>query len=76
MNSLIREFPWTSIIKVRDLHPKDHKSFISTYKGAKSLLKSKYLAFGTTKIWESERAGELWVDHCVEGSVGAEFDKL
>jgi nicotinamidase/pyrazinamidase len=76
MNSLIREFDWTSIIKVRDLHPKDHKSFISNFNGAKSELKSKYLAFGITKIWESKNEGEFWADHCAEGTVGADFDKL
>jgi nicotinamidase/pyrazinamidase len=54
------------IIATQDWHPKDHGSFASNHTGKKP--------FEKTTLSGLEQI--LWPDHCVQGTVGAEFSKL
>jgi nicotinamidase/pyrazinamidase len=54
------------IIATQDWHPKDHGSFASNHPGKKP--------FEKTTLSGLEQI--LWPDHCVQGTVGAEFSKL
>ncbi len=63
INELAKKF--TNIILTQDWHPKDHISFASTH-GAKPFT-TMQVSYGTQ---------ELWPDHCIEGSKGAELNAL
>lgn len=51
------------IVVTQDWHPRGHGSFASSHEGASP--------FGTTEM--SYGTQVLWPDHCVQGSVGADF---
>lgn len=51
------------VIFTQDWHPKDHKSFASQHEGKK--IGDAYQTEGIGPI--------LWPDHCVQGTIGAEF---
>ena len=61
INSLARVF--SHRIPTQDWHPADHRSFASNHPGA-SVMQTAVLDYGPQV---------LWPDHCVQGSVGAEF---
>ncbi|GAA5872482.1 hypothetical protein JCM1840_006074 [Sporobolomyces johnsonii] len=67
---LLDEGNWTLVVASQDLHPRSHISFASRH-GVEP--------FGTTTV-RHPRTGEevkqeLWPDHCVEGTRGAELDE-
>ena len=51
------------VILTQDWHPHDHSSFASQHDGLD--------AFSTTTMDYGEQT--LWPDHCIQGSIGAEF---
>lgn len=51
------------VVVTQDWHPRGHASFASSHQGA--------APFGTTRMPYGEQV--LWPDHCVQGSVGADF---
>ena len=51
------------VILTQDWHPHDHSSFASQHDGLE--------AFSTTTMDYGEQT--LWPDHCIQGSIGAEF---
>jgi len=63
INKIMKKFDW--IIATQDWHPADHKSFASQHKGKSpgEMIKLKDLD------------QVLWPDHCIQGTVGAEFSK-
>ena len=61
INGLISDF--AAVILTQDWHPAGHSSFASSHTG-----KARY---DTTKMSYGPQV--LWPDHCVQGSVGAEF---
>ncbi len=61
INRLARSF--AHVVLTQDWHPEGHLSFASSHPGAKS--------YDTIPV--SYGLQELWPDHCVEGSIGAEF---
>jgi nicotinamidase/pyrazinamidase len=58
---LVGEFPL--VVFTQDWHPPEHRSFASSHAGAE--------AFGTAELPYGSQV--LWPDHCVQGSVGADF---
>ena len=61
INQLMQNFE--TIVLTQDWHPKGHKSFASSHKKKK--------AFDTINTDYGEQI--LWPDHCIQGSVGANF---
>jgi nicotinamidase/pyrazinamidase len=63
INKIMKKFD--RVIATQDWHPADHKSFASQYKGKSpgEMIKLKDLD------------QVLWPDHCIQGTVGAEFSK-
>ncbi len=61
VNKLINVFD--AVIQTQDWHPAGHSSFASTHKG-KEPYDTIEMDYGTQV---------LWPDHCVQGSMGAEF---
>ncbi len=60
-NSLMEQFPL--VVATQDWHPGDHRSFASQHKG-----------HGVGEMIELNGIPQvLWPDHCVQGSLGAEF---
>lgn len=59
--ALARQFD--TVVVSQDWHPANHASFASNHKGAST--------FSTIKMPYGEQT--LWPDHCVQGSVGAQF---
>jgi nicotinamidase/pyrazinamidase len=51
------------VVFTQDWHPPEHRSFASSHAGAE--------AFGTAELPYGSQV--LWPDHCVQGSVGADF---
>ncbi|WP_454780517.1 bifunctional nicotinamidase/pyrazinamidase [Legionella sp. WA2022007384] len=51
------------IVATQDWHPSEHKSFASNYPGKKPF--EKIMRHGVEHV--------LWPDHCVQGTLGAEF---
>ena len=51
------------VVATQDWHPPNHKSFASNHDGKKPF--EKIMLHGLEQI--------LWPDHCIQGSVGAEF---
>ncbi len=64
LNALRAQGGWDLIVLTQDWHPADHASFASNNAGAE--------LFSTVTL---PVVGEqvMWPDHCVQGSVGAEF---
>lgn len=61
-----------TILATKDWHPKKHTSFASTYPDKKpfeTITLSHVLPNGKNRSFEQI----LWPDHCVQGSIGAEF---
>ena len=63
INSLTRRFD--NVVLSQDWHPADHSSFASSYEG-KAPFEMIELSYGMQN---------LWPDHCVQGSIGAQFHK-
>ncbi|MFU8811387.1 MAG: bifunctional nicotinamidase/pyrazinamidase, partial [Balneolaceae bacterium] len=61
INRLIDRFD--HIIQTQDWHPAGHSSFASSHEGKEP--------FGTVEMPYGKQV--LWPDHCVQGTVGAEF---
>lgn len=61
INELISDF--AAVILTQDWHPAGHSSFASSHTGK--------APYDTTKMSYGPQV--LWPDHCVQGSVGAEF---
>lgn len=61
VNKLINTFD--TVIQTQDWHPVDHSSFASVHDGKKP--------YDTIEVNYGEQV--LWPDHCVQGSMGAEF---
>lgn len=61
INSLISQF--NHVILSQDWHPQGHSSFASSHAGLKPF----------TTIQMSYGQQVLWPDHCVQGTIGAEF---
>jgi nicotinamidase-related amidase len=61
INLLMRRF--SHIVATQDWHPSDHVSFVSTWPG--HAVHDTIEADGIPQV--------LWPDHCVQGSLGAEF---
>ncbi|KGP62952.1 isochorismatase [Legionella norrlandica] len=61
INSMLHHFDL--IIATQDWHPPNHMSFASNHLGKKP--------FEKIKVGEMEQT--LWPDHCIQGSVGAQF---
>jgi nicotinamidase/pyrazinamidase len=64
VNRLARRF--SNVVLTQDWHPPDHLSFASTHPGRKPF-EMVTAAYGPQV---------LWPDHCVQGSVGADFHKV
>lgn len=58
-----RQVLFNHVVITQDWHPRDHESFASNHEDGSP--------FGTTIMSYGEQT--LWPDHCVQGSVGAEF---
>ena len=63
VNRLAKSF--AHVVLTQDWHPKDHLSFASNHAGAKP--------YDTVELPYGDQI--LWPDHCVQGSVGAEFHR-
>jgi len=61
INAMMADFD--HVILTQDWHPHDHSSFASQHDGLD--------AFSTTTMDYGEQT--LWPDHCIQGSIGAEF---
>ena len=61
INAMMADFD--HVILTQDWHPQDHSSFASQHNGLD--------AFSTTTMDYGEQT--LWPDHCIQGSIGAEF---
>ncbi len=61
INAMMADFD--HVILTQDWHPHDHSSFASQHDGLE--------AFSTTTMDYGEQT--LWPDHCIQGSIGAEF---
>ena len=61
INAMMADFD--HVILTQDWHPQDHSSFASQHDGLD--------AFSTTTMDYGEQT--LWPDHCIQGSIGAEF---
>lgn len=61
VNKLVNVFD--TVIQTQDWHPADHSSFASTHEGQEP--------YETIEMDYGEQV--LWPDHCVQGSMGAEF---
>lgn len=61
VNKLVNVF--NAVIQTQDWHPAGHSSFASSHKG-KELYDTVEMDYGTQV---------LWPDHCIQGSMGAEF---
>lgn len=61
VNKLVNVFD--AVIQTQDWHPAGHSSFASSHKG-KELYDTVEMDYGTQV---------LWPDHCIQGSMGAEF---
>ena len=61
INAMMADFG--HVILTQDWHPHDHSSFASQHDGLD--------AFSTTTMDYGEQT--LWPDHCIQGSIGAEF---
>ena len=64
LNRLRHTVNWDLIVLTQDWHPPAHASFASNHPGAKLFT-----------VIQLEDMGEqmMWPDHCVQGSLGAEF---
>jgi nicotinamidase/pyrazinamidase len=63
INKLMTMFPL--VVATKDFHPKRHVSFASSHPGRK--IGDKVMVMGKEQ--------ELWPEHCVQGSPGAEYDQ-
>lgn len=63
VNRLIDAFD--HVVLTQDWHPKSHSSFASSHEGQ--------APFGSVRMPYGEQT--LWPDHCVQGTVGAEFHR-
>ena len=54
---------FNTVIQTQDWHPADHSSFASSHEGKEP--------YDTIEVDYGEQV--LWPDHCVQGSMGAEF---
>ncbi|GGE37000.1 nicotinamidase [Primorskyibacter flagellatus] len=61
INALMTEFP--AVILTQDWHPAGHSSFASSHPGASP--------FDMTEMTYGPQV--LWPDHCIQGSLGAQF---
>ena len=61
INAMMADFD--HVILTQDWHPNDHSSFASQHDGLDP--------FSTTTMDYGEQT--LWPDHCIQGSIGAEF---
>ena len=61
INAMMADFD--HVILTQDWHPQDHSSFASQHDGLD--------AFSTTTMDYGDQT--LWPDHCIQGSIGAEF---
>jgi nicotinamidase/pyrazinamidase len=61
INALMTEFP--AVILTQDWHPAGHSSFASSHPGASP--------FDVTQMAYGPQV--LWPDHCIQGSLGAQF---
>lgn len=61
INRIVRAFP--VVVATQDWHPEGHISFASRHEGKKP--------FEVLEVRGTEQV--LWPDHCVEGTIGAEF---
>jgi len=61
INALMAEFP--AVILTQDWHPAGHSSFASSHPG-KSPMEMTEMPYGPQV---------LWPDHCIQGSIGAQF---
>jgi nicotinamidase/pyrazinamidase len=61
INALMAEFP--AVILTQDWHPAGHSSFASEYPG-KQPMEMTEMPYGPQV---------LWPDHCIQGSIGAQF---
>ena len=61
INAMMADFD--HVILTQDWHPQDHSSFASQHDGLD--------AFSTTSMDYGTQT--LWPDHCIQGSIGAEF---
>lgn len=64
INGLLKGAKWDLVVYTQDYHPKGHASFASSHRGAK-VLETRTLAGIGEQV--------MWPDHCVQGSLGAEF---
>ena len=64
INRLMRSVEWDLVVLSQDFHPADHMSFASNNAGAKPFETKKLPGIGDQVMWP---------DHCVQGSLGAEF---
>jgi nicotinamidase/pyrazinamidase len=63
INKIMKKFDW--VIATKDWHPADHKSFASQHEGKSP--------GEMIKLKDIDQV--LWPDHCIQGTVGAEFSK-
>jgi nicotinamidase/pyrazinamidase len=65
INRLRATAAWDAVVLTQDWHPADHASFASNNAGA--------AVFSTVTLPEPMGAQVMWPDHCVQGTLGAEF---
>lgn len=63
INAMMKDF--THVVLTQDWHPADHSSFASQHAGAAAF----------TSIEMPYGPQTLWPDHCIIGSIGADFHK-
>lgn len=67
INSIRRSGKFKHIFRTRDWHPRDHVSFQSNNPGS--------VLFENFTIKENGEEQIMWPDHCIKGTVGAQYHK-